>query len=155
VFSNGSSDDLILASGTVEAAEADLGFQIPGRIESIAVREGDKVDSSFVLAALDRAELNARLEAAEASVAAARAALTEVQTGFRSEEIAQGRAALRAADDRLENAKRDLDRTRRLFEGGAVSQQTLDHQETAHEMAAPEPNVSRCSGLSCWAQRRR
>lgn len=138
VFSDGSSDSVILASGTVEAAEADLGFQIPGRIESIVVREGDTVDSSTVLASLDRTELNARHEAAMAAVAAARAALTEVQTGFRTEEIAQGRAALRAAEDRLANAKRDLERTERLFDGGAVSRQTLDHQETAFQMADAE-----------------
>jgi HlyD family secretion protein len=138
LFSDGHGDSVIVASGTVEAAEADLGFQIPGRIESIAVREGDAVDSSAVLASLDRTELNARLEAAEASVAAARAALSEVQTGFRSEEIAQGRAALSVADDRLASAKRDLERAERLFEGGAVSRQALDHQRTAFQMAEAE-----------------
>jgi HlyD family secretion protein len=138
LFSDGHGDSVIVASGTVEAAEADLGFQIPGRIESIAVREGDAVDSSAVLASLDRTELNARLEAAEASVAAARAALSEVQTGFRSEEIAQGRAALSVADDRLANTKRDLERAERLFEGGAVSRQALDHQRTAFQMAEAE-----------------
>ncbi len=138
VFGDGSSDDVIIASGTVEAAEADLGFQVPGRVESISVREGDTVDSATVLASLDRTELNARLEAALATVEAARAALTEVRTGFRSEEIAQGRATLRAADDRLANASRDLERTERLFEGGAVSRQALDHQETAFQMAEAE-----------------
>lgn len=135
VFANGNDGNVILASGTVEATEADLGFQVPGRIESIAVREGDRVDTSTILAALDRAELNARLEMALASVAAAQAALSEAQTGFRTEEIAQGRAAMRAADDRLANARRDLERAERLFEGGAVSQQALDHQETAFQLA--------------------
>ena len=52
LFGNGPGDGVILASGTVEAAEADLGFQIPGRIESIVVREGDPVDSLTVLASL-------------------------------------------------------------------------------------------------------
>jgi HlyD family secretion protein len=138
VFGAGNNQRAILASGTIEAAEADLGFQIPGRIETIAVREGDRVDSASVLASLDRAELNAQLEAAMANATAARAALTEMRTGFRSEEIAQGRAALRAANYRLENARRDLERTQRLFDGGAVSQQALDHQETAYEMAEAE-----------------
>jgi HlyD family secretion protein len=138
VFSGSSSDGVILASGTVEAAEADLGFQIPGRIESIAVREGDPVDSSSVLASLDRTELNARREAGVASAEAARAALSEVQTGFRSEEIAQGRAVLRAAEERVANAGRDLQRAERLFEGGAVSRQSLDHLETAFQLAEAE-----------------
>ena len=34
----------IEASGTLEATEAELGFQVPGRIDSIMVQEGDKVD---------------------------------------------------------------------------------------------------------------
>ena len=135
LFGDRNEDGVIIASGTVEAAEADLGFQIPGRIEVISVREGDAVDSSAVLASLDRAELIARHEAVLASAAAARAALREAQTGFRSEEIAQGRARLRAAEDRMADARRDLERAKRLFDGGAVSRQALDHQETAFQLA--------------------
>jgi HlyD family secretion protein len=58
------SDDIIFASGTVEATEADLGFQAPGRIEGIAVREGDRVVRDQELAQLDRTELLARRQAA-------------------------------------------------------------------------------------------
>ena len=135
VFDSGSRTGAILASGTVEATQAHLGFQAPGRIEAIAVREGDPVDSSSELAALDRAELLARRRAAEAQVAAARAGLSELQRGFRAEEVAQGRAGLRAAEQLMNDARRDHERTLRLFEGGAVSRQTLDHQETAFQLA--------------------
>ena len=48
VFGDGLEDGVTVASGTVEAAEADLGFQMPGRITSITVSEGDPVDSSTV-----------------------------------------------------------------------------------------------------------
>ena len=128
----------ISASGTVEATEADLGFQVPGRIEQVVVREGDETDSLMELAWLDRAEAVARREAANAQVAAARAVLAELRSGFRSEEIAQGRAALRAAEQRLTNTRRDYERTKRLYEGGAVSRQALDHQETSLALATAE-----------------
>lgn len=127
--------DSVLASGTVEATEADLGFQAPGRIERIAVREGDRVAEGQELARLDRSELLARRQAAAAQAEAARAMLAELESGFRVEEIAQGRAALRAAEQRVNDTRRDLERTQRLFEGGAVSQQMLDNAETAHELA--------------------
>jgi HlyD family secretion protein len=130
--------DVILASGTVEATEADLGFQVPGRIERIAVREGDTVEQGVELAWLDRSELNARRRAARAQAEAAGAMLAELERGFRQEEIAQGRARLRAAEQRVSDTRRDLQRTRRLFEGGAVSQQLLDNAETAHELAVAE-----------------
>jgi HlyD family secretion protein len=127
--------DVVVASGTVEATEADLGFQAPGRIERIAVLEGDRVVAGQELAWLDRIELQARRQAAEAQAEAARAMLAELERGFRAEEIAQGRAALRAAEQRVSDARRDLERARRLFDGGAVSQQTLDRAETVYELA--------------------
>ncbi len=127
--------EVVVASGTVEATEADLGFQAPGRIERIDVREGDRVVAGQELAWLDRIELQARRQAAEAQAEAARAMLAELERGFRAEEIAQGRAALRAAEQRVSDATRDLERAQRLFDGGAVSQQTLDRAETAHELA--------------------
>ena len=116
----GDDENVIFASGTVEATEADLGFQVPGRIERIAVREGDRAGEGDELAWLDRSELNARRLAAQAQAEAARAMLAELERGFRQEEIAQGRARLRAAEQRVSDTRRDLQRTRRLFEGGAV-----------------------------------
>jgi membrane fusion protein YbhG len=114
------------ASGTVEATEAQLGFQSPGRIESIRVHEGDVVHAGDTLAALDRAELLARRSQAAAQAVAARALLTELQSGSRSEEVVQAQQGLRAANDRLADAQRELERTRRLFEAGALSQEQYD-----------------------------
>ncbi len=120
----GASD--LAASGTVEATEAQLGFQTPGRIEAVRVREGDRVAAGDTLALLDRAELLARRAQAEAQLAAARALLAELQAGPRSEERAQARQALQAAADRFADAERELGRTRRLLEAGALSQEQYD-----------------------------
>jgi HlyD family secretion protein len=121
----------VSASGTVEATEIDLGFQVPGRLERIMVREGDRVEAGQRLAWLDGRELEARLSAARAQLAAARARLAELEEGFRPEEVAQARANLAAAGQRLEDARRRLERSRRLFEGGAISREALDSEETA------------------------
>ena len=128
-------DDVVVASGTVEATEGQLGFQATGRIETINVREGDAVEAGAVLAHLDRAEMMARRDQAEAQVEAARSLLEELERGFRSEEIAQARAARNAARQRLADAERDLDRTKNLFEGGAVSRETYDKAQLALEVA--------------------
>ena len=138
LWSRAGADEFIEASGTVEATEADLGFQTPGRIDSIGPREGDRVAAGNALAWLDQAELLARRHQVRAQVATAQARLTELERGFRSEEIAQGRAAARAAEQRLEDARRDLERTRHLFEGGAVSRQQLDNARTAATVAESE-----------------
>lgn len=137
-------DERALAvSGTVEATEADLGFQAAGRIEAVAVREGDAVAEGKDLAWLDRSELEARAAAAEAQLAAARAQLQELRAGFRPEELAQGQAALAAAEQRLEDARRDVERVRRLHEGGAVSREALDKAETAFEVARSQYDQAR------------
>jgi HlyD family secretion protein len=142
VFRRGPGDGVIVASGSVEATEAQLGFQVPGRIESIAVREGDRVTAGQVLARLDVTELQARRAQAAAQLDAARALLAELQTGSRSEEVAQSRTAFAAATDRLNDAQRDLARTRQLFEGGAVSQEALDKAQTAFDLARAQRDQS-------------
>jgi HlyD family secretion protein len=125
----------IRASGTVEATDADLGFQMAGRIEAILVREGDSVRADEEVAFLDQDELLARRRSAEAQGEAARAVLSEMVAGFRQEEIAEGRAALRQAEERRDDAVRDRDRARRLFDGGGISQEALDKAVTASRVA--------------------
>lgn len=127
--------DALTVSGTVEATEADVGFQAPGRIVAIEVREGDRVVEGQVLARLDAAELDARLEAARAQVAMAEAQLSELRRGPRAEEVAQARAARSAAMTRLDDARREAERARTLFEGGAISREAFDRAQTAAQVA--------------------
>lgn len=128
-------DGGLVASGTVEATDAQLGFQSPGRIVSLTPREGDRVTAGQEIARLDRAELEARRAQSEAQVEAAQAALAELERGSRREEIAQARAAVAVAEERRQDAERDLGRTRRLFEGGAVSREALDKAQVALDVA--------------------
>jgi HlyD family secretion protein len=125
----------MVASGTVEATEADLGFQAAGRIQEIRVDEGDRVRLGDTLAILDLTEQRAALAAAEATLEAARAQLREMEEGSRPQEIGQAEAAVRAADESVVEATREAERARRLFEGGAVSEQALDQARTALELA--------------------
>lgn len=130
--------NVLLASGTIEATEAHLGFQVSGRVEAIAVREGDGVAAGDELAVLDRREVLARREEAEARIAATRARLRELESGFRKEEVAQARAARDAALERTSDAERDLHRTKRLYDGGAVSREAYDKAMLALELAQSE-----------------
>ena len=137
-FRNRDAGGALAASGTVEATEAALGFQVPGRIERVGPHEGDRVKAGDTLGALDRSELLARKAQAQAQLAAARALLSELEAGARSEELAQAREAARAAGERYADAKRDLDRVQRLLEGGALSQEALDKARLAFEVATSQ-----------------
>jgi HlyD family secretion protein len=131
-------DAAILAAGTVEARESDLGFRTAGRIELISVDEGDRISEGQLLALLDQQELAAALSVARARAEAAGATLEELTEGFRSEEIEQARAALRAAERRRLDATRDLERATSLYENGAISEQALDDRETVATVTESE-----------------
>ena len=132
---DGDTGNVIVASGTVEITEAALGFQRPGRIERIDVREGDVVLAGQEIAALDRSELLAERRGAASQRDAAAARLAEMEAGSRSEDVAQAREALRAATERAANAAREADRARRLFAGGAISERQRDAAASALEIA--------------------
>lgn len=133
----------IEASGTIEGTEADLGFQLGGRVAEVNAREGDRVPRAVVLARLDQAELAARKAAAVAQAQAARALLSELVRGARPEEVRQTRSGVDAAQRRMEESASVLARTRRLYDGGAVSREALDQAETAHTVARSQYQQAR------------
>jgi HlyD family secretion protein len=132
---SGDTRDRLTAAGTVEATDARLGFQLAGRIVTVAAHEGAAVQAGEELARLDQEEVTARREQAVAQVAAARAFLSELERGSRSEEVAQARAARDAAQKRVTDAARDLQRAASLFQGGAISREAYDKAALRHELA--------------------
>src|SRR3954470_23603988 len=106
------------ASGTVEATEAQLGFQASGQVAEITVHEGDRVRAGQVLARLDPAEAQARRSQAEAQVAAGRAALAELERGSRPEESGPRRCG-RAGTGLALRGDRPVPRRRRGRQGQA------------------------------------
>jgi HlyD family secretion protein len=129
-----------VASGTVEATDAALGFQTPGRVERVGPHEGDRVKAGDDIASLDRTELEARRAEAQAQLASARASLADLEAGTRPEDLAQAGEALHAATDRQADAQRDFDRTQKLFQGGAVAQEALDKAKLALSVATTQRN---------------
>ncbi|MGD8322012.1 MAG: biotin/lipoyl-binding protein, partial [Gemmatimonadota bacterium] len=100
----------LTASGTVEATEADLGFQVPGRVAEVVVQEGDVVSGGQLLAVLDTTELRASRDASASQLEAAEARLAELRRGARPEEIVQAEAVARSALRRAQDARRDAQR---------------------------------------------
>ena len=95
-------------SGTVEAREVDLAFQVGGRIAGLAVDEGDAVKAEQPVATLDASDYELALRTAIAQMEAARAALAVLQAGTRAQE-------LRVAEAKLAQAQADLDYARGEF----------------------------------------
>lgn len=95
-------------SGTVEAREIDLAFQVGGRIATLRVDEGDSVQIEQEVATLDAHDFELTLSNAIAQAEAAQAALAALQAGTRIQE-------LRVAEAQLAKAQADLDYIRVEF----------------------------------------
>ena len=137
-YLRGTQDDAtseLRASGTVEATDADLGFQAAGRVREVRVAEGATVEEGSELARLDAREREAALDAAQAQLAAAEARLEELSRGARPQELATAEAAMRSAATQADEAARQLERAQILHDGGAISRQDLDQAETRVELA--------------------
>jgi HlyD family secretion protein len=124
----------LTASGSVEATDADLGFQVPGRVAAILVQEGDSAREGDELARLSTEDMTATRDLAVAQIAAAAARLDELRRGGRPQEVAQAEAVVRAAQERSDEARREAERGQRLFDGGALSRQMLDQLGSARTL---------------------
>jgi HlyD family secretion protein len=67
-------------SGTIEATESNLGFQVNGRVKEILVDEGYRVAKDQLIAVLEQEEFIARRERAAADLVRAEASLKETET---------------------------------------------------------------------------
>ncbi|MGB7249382.1 MAG: efflux RND transporter periplasmic adaptor subunit [Phormidesmis sp.] len=110
----------LTTNGTVEAFDLlSVSPRASGlQIQSVAVREGDRVAAGEVLATLDDSVLQAQLEHARSQVVAAEAQVT------------QARAQVAEAEAERAEARENLDRYQSLFEKGAISAEELTSRRT-------------------------
>ncbi len=120
---------VIAALGRVEpvSEEIRIAAAISGRLAEVALDEGDPVERGQIVATLENADHRARVQAGEASVAVARAALDMVINGARPAERAEAAAAVDEAQARLDRAEREFARQRALAEKKLGSNQDLDN----------------------------
>jgi HlyD family secretion protein len=113
-----------------------------GRIERMAVREGEEVTAGQVLFVLEASQQQAqddaalaRADAAEAQVAAAEATLANLKTGARPEELQVTQASLAQAEVSLALAQQNFSRTQDLFAKGNVPKSQLDQAQASLDAA--------------------
>ncbi len=117
-------------SGTIEATEVNLGAKLPGALESVSVKAGDKVSKGQVVAVISRSDLAAQRERDALGVSKAEAQLADLVSGAREQEINDARAMVGTAQAGYDKAASDYSRTLSLHKSGAVSQADLDKAET-------------------------
>jgi HlyD family secretion protein len=112
--------------GNIDIRDAQLAFFNTERIASVRVEEGDRVEGGDLLATLHTERLRAEIDGAEARIRAQAALVQRLENGSRPQEIAQGRAEVAAADARIANIEREIERLEATAKSGASSAQALD-----------------------------
>ena len=115
-WGHGGNNDPIKLSGTIEARDADLSFQVGGRIATMPVDEGSAVKAGDVVATLDDSDYKLGLKRAQAEYAAARASVLQAQA-------------------RLKFTTSELNRLSPLADKQLISPQQLEQAQTNNETA--------------------
>ena len=109
-------------SGTIEATQANLAFQVPGRVRTVPVREGQAVSRDQVLAEIDPAEFQSRIDQASANLDKAvknrqqLETMLDVYTRTLPAEVARAEAGVASAGYALEDARKNSLRYDHLFQ---------------------------------------
>jgi HlyD family secretion protein len=131
---------VLVAPGRVEPVHdpVPLAFEAQGRIAEILVDEGDAVRAGQVLARLDDRLARARLAAAEAGLAQARARYLLARRGPRPEDVAAARAEADAAAAAAQHRGAEQARSAQLGQVGALATAAVDADDAAARIAAAQ-----------------
>jgi len=125
---------VLTATGYIVAAhKIEVASKVNGRVASIGVDKGDRVQADQVLVRLEDDEYRAQLLQEQGQLANLQAKLTEDRNGSRPDEIAKARADVNEAKADLEDAKASLDRTKQLVTEGVLAKQSLDDAQAKYD----------------------
>lgn len=96
-------------SGHVEATEVRLAPEMGGRVLSLAVKEGDRIQSGATVLTIDATDLQLAIARAKTEQASAEAQVRLVRASARSEDVKQAEAQVEAAKAEIPAAKAELD----------------------------------------------
>jgi len=133
-------------SGTIEATQAELSFQVSGRVTKVWVHEGESAENKQLLAELDQAELMARKNQALAHLRQAvesvkqKEAVLDLYRGTLPAEVARAGAAVRAL-------KSNLDELETGYRGQEVERARLAYESARITMEEARKDKIRIQGL--------
>jgi HlyD family secretion protein len=142
--------------GTVDANEVVVSSKIPGRIEKLTVVEGQKVNAGDLIAEIESKDLDAAMDAAQATAASDKWKLSEAQETERQNQgetssatvsaeaqVKAAQASLAQAQAQYDHQQADTSRTVALAQQGIMSAQAKDDAVTSLQAAAAAVNTAK------------
>jgi HlyD family secretion protein len=128
-------------SGTIETTQANLSFQIPGRVVKVNFQEGQPVTKDQIIAELDRAEFESRYAQAKANLDRAQKTKQQLETvldinkNTLPSEVARATANVKSVKDILKDAEKNYQRFEDLFSKGVITEKERDSMKLAYDVA--------------------
>lgn len=129
--------------GNVDLREVSLAFKNSDRISDILVEEGDAVKKGQVLAKLDTADLEHRMDITRSQIDAQQAVVDKLHNGTREEDLRSAEAKVREARAEKDFLTSDYQRKQDAFQasgGKSVSRQVLEDARTKLQVAEAKVN---------------
>ena len=127
-------------SGTIETTQANLSFQVPGRVTKVYVQEGQSVALDQTIAELDRVEFESRLAQAQANLEKTKKTKLQLETVLDiykktlPTEVARATANVKSAKDTMNDAEKNYQRFEELFKKGVVTEKERDSLKLNYEV---------------------
>ncbi len=118
--------------------QANVSAKITAQIRELRARKGDEVHSGQILAVLENRDLAAQQQEAQSALSDAEATLERTAAGTVPADIERARGQVETSRAAFEQAQKNYDRRKRLFEEGAIPQKDLLQTET--ELATAKAN---------------
>jgi HlyD family secretion protein len=131
------SSTVIAAPGRVEAISEEIrvSSELSGRLKTVHVEEGDRVQRGQVLAEIENDDYRARVAAGDAELAQREAELRRTVNGARTQERGEAQASMQAAKAVLDNSKNEAERRRGLADRNLISRDEADRYERQYQVA--------------------
>ncbi len=128
-------ENFIRISGTVDADVLYISSLVPGKVSRILVDEGNSVKEGDIMAYIDDEDYKLKLKKLKAMLAGAEARYRMVKKGAREEDIARMREKLRQAKIALNNAEKNYERAKKLYEAKVFPRKKYDDAYFAYKRA--------------------
>lgn len=121
--------------GQIESQQYSISSKVPGRIDQVLVRKGDKIEKGDLIFTLHSPEIAAKLEQAKAGEKAAGALALEAEKGARSQQIQAAKDQWLKAKAAAALMEKTYLRVNNLFSDGVVAEQKRDEAKTQWDAA--------------------
>ena len=133
----------LVIQGEAEASEYRVSGKVPGRIEEIYVKEGQRVQKGDTIARIDSPEVRAKLAQASAARDAARAQSLKARNGARSEQITGAYELYQQALVQEDVMRKSLERVQRLYDQKVIAAQKYDETKAKYDAAVAQTKAAK------------